>query len=519
MRSNIWIASASAMLAAYLVPMGARAGDPTSVSLATSAVTDNTTSTAIIAQAGLPHSASGPSPGNGGSASGLSTNPSNNTTGGQSLTGVPLPLSGPPLTGLFPSLGRTLLDDGIEIHGISFDHFLANPTAGNITGQTYNFAVVAPAVDLDLGKLVGVRGGNVHLQLTFFGLRSNIPAIITDTGGFLTGTQTTPGPSTDPVLLSVLTYEQKLLGDRLSIEAGRTNVYHYFLIPNSIDVFTYFASTFNVVGNFNSNPYPTWGGRATYHFTPTWYVQGGAFEDDFYRSIYNPNDLGGVDPAGAQILGEVGHRSEFSNAAYPSNLELGAEWNTRSGFNPHVNVKGAAVLASKRNEATDYPGGGVFFFQGQQVLWRGARKAYGPPTNIALYGSVDASFDKPQPIDMDALAGINFTGFVPGRPFDVLELQAHYQRLSAIEANYETRTQNRFAGPGPAQSRNGYAFEVVGNIQLTPWLGLRPNVQYFVDPDNLFDPAQRRRPSDGFEAGALAIVSLGKLLGTSNKPF
>ena len=335
----------------------------------------------------------------------------------------------------------------------------------------------------------------------------------------MTGTQTTPGPSTDPFLVSVLTYEQKLLGDKLSIEAGRTNVYHYFLIPNSIDVFTYFASAFNVVGNFNSNPYPTWGGRATYHFTPTWYVQGGAFEDDFYRSIYNPNDFGGVDPAGAQILAEVGHRSEFSNAAYPSNLELGAEWNTRSGFSPNVNVKGAAVLATTRNEATDYPGGGVFFFQGQQVLWRGARKAYGPPTNVALYGSVDASFDKPQPIDMDALAGINFTGFIPGRPFDVLELQAHYQRLSAIEANYETQTQDRFAGPGPAQSRNGYAFEVVENIQLTRWLGLRPTVQYFVAPDNLFDPAQRRRPSDGFEAGALAIVSLGKLLGTSNKPF
>ena len=172
MRSNIWIASASAIFTASLSPAAARAGDTTSVGLAsTSPVGDANTSATIIAQAGSPSVASGPSAGNGGSASGISTNPSNNTTGGQSLTGVPLPISGPPLTGLFPSVGRTLLDEGIDIHGISFDHFLANPTAGNITGQTYNFAVIAPAVDLDLGKLVGLTGGNVHVQLTFFGLR------------------------------------------------------------------------------------------------------------------------------------------------------------------------------------------------------------------------------------------------------------------------------------------------------------------------------------------------------------
>ena len=510
MYQNAWIASA--ILAAGLLPVAANAADPASVDITSTMGTPPV----VFAQAEPPAFASQPSKGNEGSASGISTNPSNNTTGSQALSNVPLPISGPPLIGLFPGVGRTLLDDGIDLHGLAFDHFLANPTAGNITGRTYNLATIGVSADLDLGKLLDVTGGNIHTTVNFFGLRSNIPSIITETGGFLAGFQTTPVPSTSSVVLSELTYEQKLLDGRLSIEVGRTSVYQYFLLQNGLDFFSNFSSTFTIDGDFPVIPFPVWGGRATYHFTPKWYVQAGAFEDNYFRAAYNPNNFGVTGNSGVQILGEVGYRSEFNNADDPANFELGAEGDTRSGVS---NVKGAALLATPFNQATAYPGGGLIFFQGMKVLWRGAKTPFGPPPNIAVYGSVDASFDKPQPIDMDSVIGFNFTGFVPGRPFDALGVQVHYQRLSAIEANYETRTQNIFAGPGPAQSRDGYAFEVVGRIAVTPWLFLSPTVQYVVNPDDLFDPAQARRPTDGFVTSVFAVVPLGFLFGTSNKPF
>ena len=506
------VCTASATLLAGLLPLAAHAVDPASVNVTATA----DTSPATYAQADIPPSAGQPSPGNEGSASGISTNPSNDTTGSQALRNVPLPTSGPPLIGLFPNFGETLLSNGIDIHGVALDHFIANPTAGNITGQTYNLGAIGLTIDLDLGKLLDITGGNIHTQMNFFGLRSNIPSIITKTGGFLTGFETTPVPSTSSVILSELTYEQKLLDGRLSIEAGRTNVYEYFLLQNGIDIFTNYSSTFNIVGDFPVVPFPVWGGRATYHFTSKWYVQGGAFEDNYFRAAYNPNDFGVTGNSGVQMLGEVGYRSEFDNSDYPASFELGAEGNTRGGIS---NIKGAAKLATPFTEATAYPGGGVIFFQGERVLWRGVGVSFGPPTNIALYGSIDASFDKPQPIDMDAVAGVNFTGLIPGRPFDAFGVQVHYQRLSAIEANYETSAQSFFAGPGPAQSRNGYSFELVGRISVTPWLILSPTVQYVVNPDDYFDPAQARRPTDGFEAGAFALVPLGFLLGTSNKPF
>lgn len=456
-----------------------------------------------------------PDTGNG-SASGIARNPANNTTGSQILSPVPLPTSLTPQVGLFTQFGATLLDDGIDLHGVALDHFLANPTVGNVVGQTYNLGVLAPAVDLDLQRLIGLQGAAVHAQVTFFGLRSNIPTIITKTGGFLTGFQTTPAPSTTPVALSVFTYEQKLLDNTLSIEIGRSNPYRYIALTNSIDPFTFFSSALEVNGDINSPPYPNWGGRVTYHVTPRWSVQGLAFEDNFFRAVNNPDNLGDDSASGVATFTEVDYRSEFASAAYPANAELGLEWNTRHGLS---NIEGAAVYATPRTEATDYHGGGVLYFQGQKVVWRGARGRVGPPPNIAIYGSADVGVDKPQPIDFDSIAGVNFTGLIPGRPLDAFEFQVHYQRLSQFEANFETRLQDLIAGPGPSQSRDAYAFEAVANIQALPFLSLRPIAEAFINPDNYYDAAQRRRPGNGFEFGLLGVVPLGALLGTSTKPF
>lgn len=505
MRFRARTASASALVLAMMLPLAAGAAEPAS------------TTVAQIPFRG-PRPAFPPGAAGQTGPEGVSPRPGDNTTGDQTLEQTPAPTSPPPRIGLFPEFGARLLDRGIDFHGIAFDHFLANPSAGVDRGHTANLGALRPAVDLDLGKLVNLPGGNVHVGMTFFGLRSDIPQIITQAGGVLTGFQTTPATQTN--LLSLLTYEQRLLGDRLSFEVGRTNIYNYFFLPNSLDPFTHYSTTVQVNGDFPSTPYPTWGGRATYKVTPTWYVQGGVFEDNYRTATnYGSRVFATNQSSGAQILAEVGQRSEFSNAAYPSNLELGFLWNTRTG---RTNLKGTGAPASTLLQAANYPGGGVVFFQGQKVLWRGVRPDFGPPPNIAVYGSLDASVDKPQPIDFDAMLGVNFTGLVSGRPFDALGVQTKYQRLSQVEANGETRRQRlliRGGRFGPEQPRDGFSFEVVGNIQLAPAIAFRPIVQYFVNPDNYYPPAPPGRPRDGFEAGFFAVVSLGRLLGTSLKPF
>ena len=470
--------------------------------------------TAVVAQLPTRSAVRPAAPGVG--AEDVSPRPGDNASGDQTLQDVPIPTSPVPRVGLFQELGRSLLERGIDIHGVAFDHFLANPSAGVAIGHTTNLAVLRPAADFDLGKLAGLAGANIHVGLTFFGFRSDIPQIISQAGGVLTGFQTTPATQTN--LVSLLTYEQRLLGDRLSFEFGRTNIYNYFFLPNSLDAFTNYSSAIQVNGDFASIPYPVWGGRATYKLTPTTYVQAGAFEDNYRSSVNYGDRLGANLNSGAQVLTEYGQRSEFTNDAYPSNMEAGFEWNTRTG---RSNLKGSGAPAIPLFQRANYPGGGVAYFQGLKTVWRGRQPDAGPPANIAIYGSMDVAVDKPQPIDMDAMVGANFTGFIPGRAFDALGVQAKYQRLSQVEANSETLKTSILAGRGgAAQQRDGFAFEVVGNIQATPAIAFRPIVEYFVNPDNYYPALSRKGgPRSGFEAGFFAVVSLGRLLGTSAKPF
>ena len=137
---------------------------------------------------------------------------------------------------------------------------------------------------------------------------------------------------------------------------------------------------------------------------------------------------------------------------------------------------------------------GITYFQGLKTIWRGAKPANVPPPNIAVYGSTDASVDKPHPIDYDATVGVNFTGLIPGRPFDALGLQAKHQRLSQAEANSETaKTQILTRKREARQQCDGFAFKAIA---------VRPLVQYFINPDNCYPSLSRvGGPRSGFEVG------------------
>ena len=243
-------------------------------------------------------------------------------------------------------------------------------------------------MDLDLGRLVGIPGGNVHIRTTTYFLKNDKPQAILQFGGQLDGYQSTP--SLAKTNLSVFTYEQNLLGDRLSVEVGRTNVHRYFFLPNSIDPFTYYSTTIETNGDFNPPPFPVWGGRATYHVTPAWYVRAGAFEKNFLRKAVNSNNFGVTGATGAQIIAELGYRTEFSTTGYPANLEVGGEWNTRGSAG---NINAVPAIYNSRNAAAPYEGRGNLFLSAEKVVWRGTRVPSGPPPNIAIFTNIAAAVD------------------------------------------------------------------------------------------------------------------------------
>ena len=429
------------------------------------------------------------------------------------VPGIKLPTSLPPNTGLFPSLGEALQDNGIDLHGSILDIFLANPNAGAEPGHTSNFGAVSVAADVDLRKLADLPG-IVHFSETLYVLRSNMPGMIVDVGSSLGGYQTTPVVSANT--LNVLTYESDLLNGRLSLEAGKTNLYNYFFLPNGLDPLNYFSTVLNLDGNFLPVVWPIWGGRATYKLDGGWFLQGGAFEDNYEDSRRNGFHWGDAGAAGVQLLAEIDYRSEFATEHYPANLELGVYYDTSPGG---ANVKGTIFPSTQGTSPATYPGGGAVYVQGKKVIWRAAHSAGPIPENVAVYGSLNVAYDKPQPIDLDGIAGVNVTGFIPGRPSDAVGLQVHYSRLSGIEQKYETETETAAGSLGTPVPRNGFAFELVGEAAIGHGIAFHPLAEYFTATDNYNDSFQPNRPHDGFICGAFLTVALGPLLGTSQKPF
>ena len=505
----------SVLAVAVIMPLTARAADEASVQVAGGAPTlpaQSVSLTKAPAKAGQVEA----SPGTRKSEFGLPNdkNPNEKTTTGN-LSSPPEPISNVPKGGRFPGFGEILLNEGIDLHGAAFDRFLANPSTGVITGRAENLLAIAPNLDIDLGKLVGIPGGTVHASALILALRADQPNYANYAGGNLVGEQATPGLPGKAVELSELTYEQRVLNGKFSIEAGQTSPYRYFFFPNSLDPLTHYSSVGTVDADYADLPFPVWGGRATYKLTSQWYLQTGAFEDNFRGATTYPGAFGDRYASGVQILGEIGYRTEFFDAA-PRNFELGFEWNTRTGYS---NVKGLPFTANAFDTAADYPGGGIIYAQGLQTLWHGAPRKGGSPPSINIYGSIDVAVDKPQPIDLDAMAGFNFTGFIPGRPFDATGIQVKYLRLSQIEANFETRNHDIFAGSGSSQPRDGFQFELIQNIQMTNSISIRPLAEYILTPDNTGNSTLGRRPSSGFQLGLFTVLELGPFLGTSNKPF
>ena len=223
--------------------------------------------------------------------------------------------------------------------------------------------------------------------------------------------------------------------------------------------------------------------------------------------------------SGVQALAEVGFRSQFNTEAYPAHFEAGLEWNTRDRYS---NIKGTSNTATIATTASDYRGGGALFLQGAKVIYRGRRadSPNEPSRNIQLYGQMDVAVDQPQPINLDVMVGVNFTGFVPTRPGDILGVQARGVQLSSTEADFETRAHTiSNGGRFVQQPRSELHLEAMYQLAFGPYVTVTAIAQYFAHPDDDEVPFVNHVPHNGAEAGFILRIPLGPTLGTSNTPF
>lgn len=419
---------------------------------------------------------------------------------------APSPLLG---TALEPvvRLGQDLYGAGVLPRLRYVQSFAANPVGGLSQG-TDTSGVVIFGADMDMAKLAGIPGGQVHATFAqFFGHE-----LASDHIGTRTKVQSFYYPRKQ-FELAELTYEQSLFDGRLDFVVGRANA------TGSFARSTYGCRFQNVadcpleltqaVGGFPGFPYVNWGGYVRANPTPVTYIKAGAFETNSTRNTNTGFDWGLNHSTGYVLPFEVGYGTEYATDPYPRHFKLGGWYNSAPYNDPYLNTRDRSRGLFGGKPLVWSGGRGGAYALGDQVIWR-------PETTgsrgVAVFATTGVPFDGKGLFSFEGVLGAIWTGPFASRPADQLGVLGTYIRLSDKEDGY-VNDLLRKARSNSLVSRNQGVFEANYNYRVIEGTYLAGSLQYLVNPDPISRPTARFAPKDALVIGLKLSVNTSALLG------
>ena len=394
-----------------------------------------------------------------------------------------------------------------------YDFYQANPTMGLRPGNQSNSAYFVLSMTADMQKLAGISGGTINFTQTFFGLVRNLN-MAADIGDTTVGYQPPYNPNNNR--LSLFTYQQKLLDDRLVVEFGRTHPDRYYGLPPCNSINSCFQDLFYINAGWTSPLYGVWGANIAYKLSPTTYIQTGAFSVNPNTNVLSGYDFGYERLAGAVVMSEIGYRTDYTQTTYPGRASLTGFYNTADHDDNFKTVLGTPRGLNPGSPVLQKSGTSGIVLTGTQTVWRadGGREVDNPrPTAVSLYTGTGYAVDPTIPIRFNSFAGILLQAPDQSRPNDTYGLKANWQRLNANYADFLSQANFISGGSGAPYSRDKLIFEANAHIDVGAGVILEPVVQYVVNPNSFWNPYTARRAKDGIYAGFTLVVPLGTLLG------
>lgn len=419
-----------------------------------------------------------------------------------------------PPAGPLSAVADALASGGISTDLTFLDFFDSNPSAGLAAGNTQNNAALLITANIDLQKLAGLRGGSIHYLETLEMLRSNetwSSQIGDDTLGFqyprlFKGNE-----------LSLLTFEQRLLSDRLEIEFGRSNPERYFGLPVCQNAMTCFDDVYAFDAAVVPIIHSGWLARVSYKLDSAWYAQLGGAESNPSVVHTNGYDWNGTGATGELALGEIGYRTDYDTSAYPQRYELVGFYNSSDHNDPLLTARGQSrVFFSRQAPLVEHGTGGILG-TAQKLVWRadGGAARTRQPFSLMAYAGFGYSPDKTVAVAGDVYGGLTLQSPFAGRPFDRYGIELHWSRLTDREDRFLQQSFRYAGGSGSIASPNKVIFEVNGHVQILPRIFLEPAVQYVVNPNNYYAPTSRTLARDGVVVTGTLVCALGQILGLS----
>lgn len=300
--------------------------------------------------------------------------------------------------------------------------------------------------------------------------------------------------------LANLTLEQKLLDDRLVLEAGRSVANIHFLGSELCQYLqgnsacgnpTYVFRT----SNFTWWPVSSWMADATAWVTPDVYVRVGAYQVDPSQAEEGQHGLkwSTNQATGWVVPYAIGWRSPAS-ARLKARYELGG-WQDNSNYrDPLRDANGIPALLSGQDYATGHGRSGAFARVEQQLTGDGDGRG------LTIFGAALKGTSGQLIEDHFLQAGLVQKGTFASRPQDTIAFVVTQQKYSAI-ALENLRLARAAAGGSGTPHDSQVMMELSYGIQLTTQLRIAPNLHYVVHPDQFNEPARQRDLPNALIAG------------------
>jgi len=358
---------------------------------------------------------------------------------------------------------RTRLKDaGITINAFYTGEF-ADMLSGGHRGGNGIASQFGFGADADLGKILGLDGGTLHLM---FNQRVGRSVSADDIGNKLEVQEVYGAGETLRVV--EMSYEQKLDADQVITKIG------FYPMGNDF-AFTPLLCDFQNVGfcahpqnlpnssGWSDSPTGKWGGRIKFLPTPDTYIMTGAFDvNPSYGTKANGLKVGLSGSTGALVLLESG----ITTTGLPGHYKAGVYYDTST-------VKNAADVTAAEDSNLTSGRYGFYLLADQMVL------SFNNSPKRGLIAFAQISYSDPQTAVFESTfdAGLIAQGPCPARPADFIA-------LGYVRAGLNNRTidaKERASHLTGLSSGEGVV-ELGYGLQATPWLLLHPNIQYVTDP-------------------------------------
>jgi porin len=386
----------------------------------------------------------------------------------QSLEGW---LGGDKMTGDWGGLRSDLQNRGIDFSASYIGETAGNPTGGQAQGVRYAHEIDF-GVDLDFEKLMQLSGTKLHLLFAEYTGRD----LSAEKIGNLFAVQEIFDGRPD-VRLAELSIEQSLIADRVNLKAGRVVASDDF---GKLDIFCNFQSrafcpipaALTLNSGFTDAPVASWGGRIKFAPITEFYVETGAYEvNPTLVEQGNGFKLSTDGATGVIVPVQVGWEPKQGLFGLPGAYLLGGYYDTSdvSDVTDGVGAGGPVHLRHGR--------WGVYVL-GQQTVYReGPDSKRGLTLFIgAVFGDVHTAL-----IQYFAEAGLVYQGTFKGRDDDTINLAMTHGRINSQLIDAEREANRDAPGSTIVQSAET-VIEINYGAAITPWLELRPGLQYIIDP-------------------------------------